>query len=203
MLENLPLSEEVINLFKNYGKMLYYKKGDILQNCPYFNLGVCILTSGIVKISINHNNHKTLLYHIDCSSPQIMNHTNSLNISYEAISSTALKDSIVINIPNNLFIEWTSAYIDLRDFMIDSFQYHYINIINKTQEFNNQSLEVLLLNYIKTKSKLYKDLEIKIPLLEISEDLNFSREAISRSLKILEKNGKIIRKTRSIILLAS
>lgn len=201
MLENLPLSKEVIDLFKKHGKLLHYKKGYLLQSCRRFDEGVCILTSGIVKISINHNNKKILLYHIDCSSPQIMNYTNSPNISSEVISSTVLKDATILNIPNSLFLEWTSTYIELRDFMISSFQYHYMSIISKTQEISNQPLDTLLLNYIQTKSKLYKSSEIKIPLLEISEDLNFSREAISRSLKVLEKSEKIIRKTRSIILL--
>ncbi|WP_299161274.1 hypothetical protein [uncultured Tenacibaculum sp.] len=201
MLKNLPLSKEVIDLLKNYGTILHYKKGYLLQDCNRFDQGVCILISGIVKMSIKHNHKKILLYHLDCSNPIIMNYTNTPNISSDVICSTIIKDATILNIPNDLFLEWTSTYIELRDFMIASFQYHYMNIINKTQEIRNQSLEELLLSYIKTKSKLYKNSEIKIPLLEISEDLNFSREAISRGLRILENNKKIIRKTRSIVLL--
>ena len=201
MLENLPLSKEVTDLLKNHGKVLHYEKGYLLQDCCLFDEGVCILISGIVKISIKHNEKKVLLYHLECSNPQIMNFTNTPNLSSDVISSTVLKDATILNIPKNLFLEWSSTYIELRDFMTTSFQYHYMSIINKTQEISNQSLEELLLNYIKTKSKLYKNSEIKIPLLEISEDLNFSREAISRGLRILENNEKIIRKTRSIILL--
>ncbi|PKH52337.1 hypothetical protein CXF68_17270 [Tenacibaculum sp. Bg11-29] len=201
MLENLPLSKEVIDLFKKHGKILHYKKGSLLPNCSRFDKDVCILLSGIVKMSIKHNNKKILLYHVEGFNPKIMNYTNTQNISSDIICRIVLKDAIVLNIPNDFFLEWTSTYIELRDFMITSFQYHYMCIINKTQEVSNQTLEEHLLGYIKTKSKLYKNSEIRIPILEISEDLNFSREAISRGLKNLETNNKIIRKTRSIVLL--
>lgn len=201
MLENLPLSKEVIDLFKKYGKILHYKKGSLLPNCTRSNKDVCILLSGIVKMCIKHGNKKILLYHVDGIKPKIINYTNTSNISSDILCGTILKDAIVLNIPNDFFLEWASTYIEVRDFMITSYQYHYINIINKTQEVSNQTLEEHLLGYIKTKSKLYKNSEIRIPILEISEDLNFSREAISRGLKNLETNNKIIRKTRSIVLL--
>ncbi len=201
MLKDLPFSKEVIKLFETYGKILHYKKGDLLQNCDEFNNGVCILLTGIVKISINHHNKRTLLYYIESSNSKIMNYTNSPNIPTDEICSIVVEDISILRIPNNLFLEWTNTYIELRDFMISSFQYHYMSIVNKMQEISNQSLENNLFNYIKTKSKLYNKNEIKTPLLEISEDLNFSREAISRGLKALELNKKIIRKTRSIILL--
>lgn len=201
MLKNLPFTKEVINLFENHGDILYYKKGDLLQNCYKFNNGVCILLSGIVKISINIRNKRTLLYYIESNNSQIMNYTNSPNIPTDEICSIVLEDSTLIRVPNSLFLEWTNTHAELGDFMVSSFQYHYLSIINKMEEISNHSLESNLLNYLKTKSKLYCKSEIKIPLLEISEDLNFSREAISRGLKTLEINNKIIRKTRSIILL--
>ncbi|WP_028888796.1 Crp/Fnr family transcriptional regulator [Tenacibaculum ovolyticum] len=201
MLKNLPFSKEAIDLLKKHGKILHYKKGSLLENCTRSNKDVCILLSGIIKMCIKHGNKKLLLYHVEGIKPKIINYTNTSNISSDIVCGTVLKDAIVLNTPNDLFLEWASTYIELRDFMITSYQYHYINIINKTQEVNSRTLEEHLLGYIKTKSKLYKNPEIKVPVLEISEDLNFSREAISRGLKNLEINNKIIRKTRSIVLL--
>lgn len=201
MLEKLPFPDEVIRLFKAHGKILHYEKNCILQDCCVFNNSVCILLAGIVKISIIHHDKRILLYHINGDNPQIINYTSAPQINSNDLYTKTLEKTTVISIPNELFLDWTSTYIELRDFMITSFQYHYISIVNKMYEISNSSLESNLLSYIKTKSKLYKKNEVKIPLLEMSEDLNFSREAISRGLKVLENNNLIIRKTRSIILL--
>ncbi|CAL2084074.1 transcriptional regulator, Crp/Fnr family [Tenacibaculum sp. 190524A02b] len=201
MLENLHLPKEVIQLFQTHGTVLHYKKGDLLQKCDCYNTGVCIIIKGIVKVSVQSDNKKIFLYHINGKQPNMINYSGIYSKENSDICCICLDDVTILRMTNHQFLEWVNAFSEFRALMIASFHKHYTSILERTQNTSDQPLKTILYNYLKVKVDLYNTNEVKVPLLEISEDLNFSREAISRGLKTLESENRIIRKTRSIIVL--
>ncbi len=201
LLKNFSFTHKLVSLFEEYGTIYNHNAGERVNYHQNAHYQTSILLSGLIKLFIENENSKILLYYLDDNKPCIVSYTGLYTNYPVEFSSIVLKETVILTIPNEKIIKWSNMYPELNKFMIFSYQFHYISIVNAIKQFISLSLECRLFNYLKTKSILYKCEEIKIPLQEISLDLNFTIEAISRGLKKLENNQKIIRKTRSIILL--
>jgi|GEM_PF-3577652 len=201
-LEKKTFPKKLYSFFEKHGEIIKITKKDNADNF-IFNLEkktYCFL-SGLVKVYVEHECKKIFLFHLPnnkisfASLPSLKNEYN-LKFKIEIIEDT----TILINSNKNI-LELSHSHTILKNYIINSYQHFFLIMLKKIQEFTQKTLEDQLLNHLKLKATLYKQLEIVIPIQELATDLNFSREAISRSLKKLECDHKIIRKSRSIILL--
>ncbi|MDY8135750.1 Crp/Fnr family transcriptional regulator [Aquimarina sp. 2201CG5-10] len=197
---NTPFSKELIAVLKEHGTTYHHSSGEQLLYHDNTHTETYILLSGLVKLFIEYENKKILLYHLEGSKACIVSHANLFNDYLLEFSSVVIQDSVIITISNEKAVELRNTYPEFEKVMICSYSLHYTSILGVIKQFITESLESRLFNYLKLKSSFLNSLEIKIPIQEISTDLNFSREAISRGLKKLESNNQIIRKTRSVVL---
>ncbi|WP_442265417.1 Crp/Fnr family transcriptional regulator [Tenacibaculum sp. ZS6-P6] len=202
MLQNLPFPRDLIDLIQKKTTIQTFKKGDLILGDSHSLIDTSvILLSGACKTATVLNNKKTHLYCVEANpeSPKLLFCSDLNKITDINFSITSLINCDVIFIPHNFIIEWAIRFTEF-DFLIkEGLRYIFLNILNEMKNISSFSLEDRLIKYLKYKTSFYDDNEIKIPLSEISEDLNFSREAISRSLRKLEEKNLIIKKPRSII----
>ena len=198
--QKIPFSKKLVDSFIQYGLVKTYKPGESIQLINNSHYEYSFLISGLIKLFIEHESKKTILYHLEGNQAFIPTFINPFNNSPITCSSFAIKESIIITIPKIKILELSNTFTELKDFINTSNKKHYFSLLNIIIQLIEQPLEERLFSYLKLNSITFKTDEVKISRNEIASDLNFSRETVSRALKKLEEKNRIIRKPRSILI---
>jgi CRP/FNR family transcriptional regulator len=117
------------------------------------------------------------------------------------IRTTAEDDSTVIGIPVKYVDEWMSKFPSWKNFVMRSYDSRMKEMIKTIDSIAFKKMDERLLAYLKERSVAHNSKVIHSTHQEIAADLNASREAVSRLLKQLEKQGVVALERNRINLL--
>ncbi|WP_459211877.1 Crp/Fnr family transcriptional regulator [Aquimarina rhabdastrellae] len=199
-LVNFDLPEKLIDLINSHCIVKKYHQKDYFFHEGHSNNYTTLLIKGSLELYLEHIDKKILLYPLTSKQICLISLTNLFGGYPVNFSSIALEDCILLSIPLDKVIDWSSEFPILRELIIKSHQHHYSSILRVIQSLIEEPLENRLLSYLKLKTVYHNSNELSIPHQQIANDLNCSREAVSRTLKKLEKNNILKRNIRSITL---
>lgn len=101
-------------------------------------------------------------------------------------------DTTLIMVPVAFMDDWLTKYRSWRNFIFENYQNRLSEMLKAIDALTFLKLDERLEKYIKDKSKVTKSKTLKITHLEIAMDLNSSRVVISRLLKKMENQGKVV-----------
>ena len=102
-------------------------------------------------------------------------------------------------VPIEKIEEWTAKYKSWRNFVFDSYQSRLSEMLQTIDTLAFMNMDRRLLRYLQDKAKINQSEELQVTHQQIAYDLNTSRVVISRLLKKLEIDGKILLHRNQII----
>jgi CRP/FNR family transcriptional regulator, anaerobic regulatory protein len=109
----------------------------------------------------------------------------------------------LIAIPHEKPDEWISRYSSWKNYIMRSFNERFIELLKSIESIAFRKLDERLISYLKEKPRLTGSSVIKASHYLIADEMATSRVVISRLLKQLENNKKIILYRNEIKLLPS
>jgi CRP/FNR family transcriptional regulator len=106
-------------------------------------------------------------------------------------------------IPVQKVNEWITKFPELNALFFQQYKVRYSDLLQTIHHVLFDKLDTRLLSYLAEKEKRNKSNPVKIPHREIAHDLGTAREVISRVLKKLELEGKILQQQEGISLVKS
>ena len=100
----------------------------------------------------------------------------------------AEEDILLIAIPVRFLDEWMTRYQSWKNFVMTSFEARIMELIHTVDDIAFRRMDERLLNYLNKKAEISGSHTLLITHQEIANDLNASREAVSRLLKQLESD---------------
>lgn len=178
-----------------------YDSGDLilLKDVPINSSAIVI--KGILKAHLDQENNSLLLYHICPKKNPFIALMNMTKTFGSPISITAIEESTLLWIPNEKLAKWQTECLSFKKAVINSSEHNISTMFSRVKELLNKTLENRLFHYLENKSRIYKKKEIRISRSEISLDLKVPLSSISRAIKRLENQHRIIGKPRSIQLI--
>ncbi|MDP3314165.1 Crp/Fnr family transcriptional regulator [Lutibacter sp.] len=134
------------------------------------------------------------------------NQTSAIAIAYalenkkSEIRLEAETELTYIAIPSEILKVWFVKYQSWRSFFFKLNQQQTSYLVQKINNISFENLEYNLQNYLKENSEVHNNKTIFLKHFDIARDLKVSREAISRTLKKLEKDEVISLGRNKIIL---
>ena len=101
-------------------------------------------------------------------------------------------DTTLIMVPVAFMDDWLTKYRSWRNFIFENYQNRLSEMLKAIDALTFLKLDERLEKYMKDKSKVTKSKTLKITHLEIAIDLNSSRVVVSRLLKKMENQGKVV-----------
>ncbi len=185
-----------ISLIKNiahYGSIKHFKKDDIITDIGQELTHVPLLLEGNIKVlREDKNGSELLLYVLEIGDTCSMSLTCCMAKSKSKIRAVADKDSSVIMIPNHKMTEWFHNSESWRNFILNSYQIRFNEMLETIDTLAFMKMDKRLLKYLTDQVKLNASTTISKTHQDIAEDLNTSRVVISRLLKQLENEHKIL-----------
>ena len=168
--------------------------GDNMTHVP-------LILKGAVKIIREDKNGDDIaLYFLERGDTCAISFINCINKSKSMFRGIAEKETEGIFVPVSKIDDWLIKYKSWRHFIIDSYHMRLIEMVESIDSLAFMKLDDRLHKYLVDKVKIMQDNTLIITHQEIADDINTSRVVVSRLLKILENEGKIIIRRNRIII---
>ena len=162
---------------------------EVGQNVSY----VPLVVTGILKVSrIDESGNELLLYYVNPKESCAMTFTCCMQEHPSEVRVVAEEDSEILMVPIELMDQWITKYATWKSFVMRTIRYRFHEMIIALDQMAFQSLDERLLHYLKQKSKTTGSALINLSHEQIANDLASSRVVISRLLKRLENDKKVL-----------
>lgn len=194
---------DLITAIKSKASEVRLKEGESLLSPKQTVRVIPIVLSGMVKVSrMDNEGHELFLYYIHPNESCALTFTCCMEQHSSEISAVASEDSVVLTIPAASMDEWMLKYPSWKSFVMRTIRMRFQELLTMIDQVAFQRLDERLVHYLKEKSRTTQSKVINISHEQIATDLSSSREVISRLLKRLEQDNKLLLYRNQIKLLS-
>ncbi len=184
--------EGLYNDLLEHGTIREVKAGDTLLKVGQTIRSTMLILDGIVKLYREDTEGKEFfIYHLNAGQACSLSMVCAAKHETSEVLAKALTDATVLAIPLNQMDKWMGAYKSWYQFVISSYRDRFEELLRTIDAIAFTSLDERLAYYLeKQVEKLGPNL--KMTHQEIANDLNSSREVVSRLLKKMEAKHWLI-----------
>jgi CRP/FNR family transcriptional regulator len=154
---------------------------------------VPIVLSGILRVSrINNEGQELLLYYVRKGEGCAMTFSCGMMSKPSQVEGTVEEDLTMICIPVNVMEELMQKYPSWKKFVMATIVNEFIDVIKSVDEVTFKKMDDRLVNYLKEKSRITESSLINLSHQQIADDMGTNRVVISRLLKKLENNKRVL-----------
>lgn len=192
--------KQLIQDIAEAGVLKTAKEGEIILNINDYITSMPLLLEGAIKIlREDKEGNELLLYFLERGDTCALTLSCCLGQTQSEIRAVAERDTQFIMIPVGKMEEWTAKYKSWRSFIFESYHSRLTEMLETIDTIAFMNMDERLLRYLQDKAKINQSEELHITHQQIAYDLNTSRVVISRLLKRLEMENKILLQRNQII----
>jgi CRP/FNR family transcriptional regulator, anaerobic regulatory protein len=183
----------LIQEIQQFGIWQSFKEGDLIMDYGKYIRMMPIVLSGTIKVyKLDENGNEILLYYLSSSESCSMAYSCCVEAKKSEVKAIAEDDVEIIGIPNVKLDEWLCKYPSWKNYIMRSFNERFTELLKSIESIAFHKLDERLVSYLKEKQRLSGSSVIKASHYLIADELATSRVVISRLLKQLENDKKII-----------
>jgi CRP/FNR family transcriptional regulator len=157
-----------------------------------------VVLTGLLRVYTTHEDKELLLYYIKASESCVMSFAAGIKNSTSGIFAQTLEETELLLLPANSLKTWLKNYPQLNVLFNTQYDMRYADLLHTLENMVFHKMDERILHILKDKAVLTASKVIKISHQALADDLATSREVISRVLKKLEHEGKLILSHQSI-----
>lgn len=182
--------------------LIEVKNGNTMLNVGQTIKAIPLLVKGTIKVSrINEEGQELLLYYVKEGESCAMTFNCCMLSKTSEIKGTAEEDSVLLCLPTIKMDEWMIKYPSWKKYVMTTILNRFTEIIKCVDEVAFKKMDERLINYLKEKSNISGSSLINLTHQQIGDELGTNRVVISRLLKKLENDKKLLIYNKQIKLL--
>lgn len=175
------------------GRAVSLPEGTVILDHGQKVLSMPLVIKGSIKVSrVEDDGREILLYYVNPKESCAMTFTCCMQNHPSEIRAVAEEDIELISIPTHLMDEWTVKYKSWKNFVMNTMHQRFNEMLKTIDQIAFQRLDERLVTYLKEKSKVTGSSLINLSHEQIATELASSRVVISRLLKKLEQDQKVL-----------
>ncbi len=183
---------ELLQEIEEVGSMIEFKEGEDIITTGKYIKRVPLLVKGAIRVLRNDGDgHEVFLYFVNRGQTCAVSLACCVNHKKSNIRAVAETDCMFISIPIEYLEKWNKKYQSWRNFMLITYQSRFDEVMMALDSIAFLKLDERLLRYIEGKARVHGENYINITHQKIAEELNTSREVVSRLLKKAEEEGEV------------
>ncbi|WP_265715718.1 MULTISPECIES: Crp/Fnr family transcriptional regulator [Sphingobacterium] len=170
-----------------------FSEGDLIIDSRQYIRSMPLLLEGAVKIVREDDiQGELLLYYLEKGQTCTMSIACCLSNRKSEIRAIAERQTTLAMIPNEFVSRWMGKYASWRNFIVGSYASRMDEMLQALDSLAFSNMEERILSYLTTKMRLNAERILTLTHQNIASDLNTSRVVVSRILKKLENENKIV-----------
>ncbi len=176
-----------------FGEIRQFKEGDLIMDYgKYIRYMPLILTGTIKVLRKEENGKELLLYYLSNNESCSMAYSCCVEAKKSEIKAIAEEAVEILAIPQLKLDEWLCKFPSWKNYIMRSFNERFLELLKNIESIAFHKLDERLIAYLRGKKQVVGSNVIKVSHYLIAEELATSRVVISRLLKQLENDGRII-----------
>ena len=176
-----------------FGVIKHFKEGDIIMDYGKYIRMMPIVLKGTIKVyRMDDNGNEILLYYLSSNESCSIAYSCCVEAKKSEVKAVAEDDVELLAIPHIKLDEWLCKYPSWKNFVMRTIRIRFNELLNTIDSIAFQNLDERLVSYLKEKSKATGSTLLNLSHQEIANELASSRVVISRLLKKLENDKKLI-----------
>jgi CRP/FNR family transcriptional regulator len=154
---------------------------------------VPLMLRGTLKVSReNEEGQELVLYYVRSGEGCAMTFSCGMMSKPSQVKGTAEEDLNMLCVPVAAMEEWMQKYPSWKKFVMGTIVNEYMDIIKIVNDVTFKKMDERLVNYLKEKSKITGSSLINLSHQQVADELGTNRVVISRLLKKLENEKKLL-----------
>ena len=183
----------LINEINQFGVVKYFNEGDVIMDYGKYIRMMPIIVKGTIKVlRMDENGNEILLYYLSSNESCSMAYSCCMEAKKSEVKAIAEDAGELIAIPHLKLDEWLCKYPSWKNYIMRSFNERLLELLKSIESIAFHKLDERLIGYLKEKQRLSGSSVIKASHYLIADELHTSRVVVSRLLKHLENDKKII-----------
>lgn len=163
----------------------------ILEVGSYISV-IPLVLKGAVKVMREHSDgNEYYLYHILPGQSCAMTIKNSIDGKKSSVHAVTVESTRLVAVPSDFFKQWIRHYPGLFNFVLQTYHIRFDEMLMALDSVAFRKLDQQLSRLLRERSKAVNSKTLEVTHQGLSEELNTSREVVSRLLKHLEQQSKI------------
>ena len=192
------LQPGLVDLIRRESRIEQLPKGiEILREEQYVKV-LPIVLDGLVKVYSRFEDRELLLYYIEPAQSCVMTFYASLQNTPSKVYAVTEEDSSILLIPVRYLPAWLKEYPDFNTLFYHQFNLRYTELLDTISHLLLDKMDKRLYDHLKRKMDLTQGEAIRMSHSQIANELGTAREVVTRVLKKLEVDEKVIQDTDGI-----
>lgn len=184
---------ELLQELEAKAKLVSIKANDSLLETGQLVRMTPLVISGTIKVSrVDEEGRELLLYYVNAGESCAMTFTCCMQQQSSEVRAVAEEDTVLLSIPVAVMDEWLVKYPTWKSFVMKTIRNRFNELLKTIDQIAFQKLDERLIHYLKEKSKATNSALINLSHEQIAAELASSRVVISRLLKKLENDKKVL-----------
>lgn len=169
-----------------------FRVGDQLMRTGQYFRSTMLIIDGLVKVyREDDQGNEFFMYYLRPGQACALSMICATRQETSEIMAKAVKDTEVIAIPLTFMDEWMTKYKSWYHFVLETYRSRFEELLVTIDHIAFRAMDERLEFYLKKHMESLHSNIIQLSHQEIAEELNSSREVISRLLKKMEQLGKV------------
>lgn len=176
-----------------HSKLMRFKAGGVISEYGSYVKFIPLIFEGVIKVTTEdeEEGRELLLYYLQPGEACSLSFTCCMMNKKSTVRTEAEEDSLLAGIPIRLMDEWMTRYQSWKNFVMITYDKKITDLVKVVDSIAFRSLDSRMVDYLRKRVETSGSRVINASHQDIASDLNASREAISRLLKNLEKEGVV------------
>lgn len=190
---DLIFEPSLIEELRESGEIQQFKEGDVIIDYGKYIRMMPIVLKGTLKVyRLDEQSNEILLYYLSGNETCSMAYSCCMEARRSEVKAIAEDDVELLAIPLQKLDEWICKYPSWKSYIMRSFNDRFTELLRSIETIAFKKLDERLVVYLQDKKKYSGSTVLKVSHNMIADELATSRVVISRLLKQLENERKII-----------
>jgi CRP/FNR family transcriptional regulator len=196
--------KKLIAEIEQFGKVMSFKEGDVVMDYGRKIQFMPLILNGTLRVMRrDEEDREILLYYLSSNESCAMAYACCMEAKVSEVKAVAEDNVDLIAIPHQQLDEWLAKYPSWKSYVFNSFTHRFNELLKSIETIAFHKLDERLINYLKGKVKVSGKTSIPLSHNQIAEEIGTSRVVISRLLKQLENDKKLVLYRNEIKLLTT
>jgi CRP/FNR family transcriptional regulator, anaerobic regulatory protein len=186
------LEPELIEEIRTYGDIKKVAMDDYLVHTGQFMNQTLLVLKGLVKIyREDADGNEYFMYYLNDGEACALTINCAVRQESSPVIARAVEDTELIVLPIKQVDQWFGRYHSWVNYVLDNYRDRYLDLMQVLDHIAFRNMDERLEFYLKRHRDNMGTNDLKLTHQEIANELNSSREVISRLLKKMAERGKI------------
>lgn len=187
------LEKELVHEILEVATVKTIEEGEVMVQTGQNIRSAILVLDGLVKIyREDDQGNEFFMYYLDAGKACAVSLVCALGKETSGLMARAVTPATVLGIPLNYVDQWMGRYKSWAQFAVSSYRERFEELLLTLDHVAFRNMDERLVFYLKRHQEKLKTNIVDLSITQIAQDLNSSREVISRLMKKLADKGFVL-----------